>query len=329
MAVSPDFWQPRRVRTMYFIGVTTAKSSIMQVFPRWSATWGLDAHLDGYDAPIHAPAEVYRAIVQHIQRDPLSLGALVTTHKIDLLAATRDLFDELDPNAELCGEISAICKRDGKLIGYALDPVSAGLAWGAFVPPGHFRRDQRSPQGSIQGGDQEPAVLCLGAGGAAIALSVYLARHPNIADRPSRFLAVDLNADRLDNLRRIHARLNSEVQVEYILNDNPARNDALLTALPPGSAVINATGLGKDRPGSPLTEAAVFPAGGVVWEMNYRGELTFLAQARRQATTRHLTIADGWVYFLHGWTQVISKVFEVPLTPAVFAALDQEASAFR
>jgi hypothetical protein len=27
--------------TMYFIGVTTHRSSIMQVFPRWAAFWGL------------------------------------------------------------------------------------------------------------------------------------------------------------------------------------------------------------------------------------------------------------------------------------------------
>ena len=45
-------------------------------------------------------------IVQHIKDDPLSMGALVTTHKIDLLHACRDLFDYLDPYAEICDEIS-------------------------------------------------------------------------------------------------------------------------------------------------------------------------------------------------------------------------------
>lgn len=86
----------RTAPTMYFVGVTTKQSSIMNVFPKWSAILGLGAELVGYDAPLHASDDVYRAIVQHIKDDPLSLGALVTTHKIDLLAAARDLFDYLD-----------------------------------------------------------------------------------------------------------------------------------------------------------------------------------------------------------------------------------------
>ena len=136
MSISPDFWKPRTVPTMYFIGVTTGKSSIMRVFPQWSNILGLGANIEGYDAAIHAPAEDYRAIVQHIKRDPLSLGALVTTHKIDLLEATRDMFDELDPFAQLCGEVSSISKVDGRLVGHAIDPISSGLSWEAFVEPG-------------------------------------------------------------------------------------------------------------------------------------------------------------------------------------------------
>ena len=43
--------------------------------------------------------------------------------------------------------------------------------------------------------------------------------------------------------------------------------------------VILATGLGKDAPGSPVTARARFPDQGIVWELNYRGELIFLEQA--------------------------------------------------
>ena len=64
----------------------------------------------------------------------LSRGALVTTHKIDLLKACRDLFDEFDYYAQLTGEISCISKRDGKLCGHAKDPISSGLALEAFLP---------------------------------------------------------------------------------------------------------------------------------------------------------------------------------------------------
>src|SRR5215216_6426506 len=97
MTVSEDFWKARSVPTMYFIGVTTTQSSIMKVFPQWSNLLNLSAHIEGYDAPIHASAEIYRAIVRHIKQDPLSMGALVTTNKIDLLNASGDMFDFLDP----------------------------------------------------------------------------------------------------------------------------------------------------------------------------------------------------------------------------------------
>ena len=161
----------RKVPTLYFVGVTTTKSSIMKVFPKWSEILGLGAEIAGYDAAIHAPAEDYRAIVRHIKEDPLSMGALVTTHKIDLLDASRDMFEYLDPYAELCGELSSISKRNGQLRGHAKDPITSGLAWEAFIEPGYFARTGAE-------------VLCLGAGGSAVAHSVYLAKRPNAADRP-------------------------------------------------------------------------------------------------------------------------------------------------
>jgi shikimate 5-dehydrogenase len=77
--------------------------------------------------------------------------------------------------------------------------------------------------------------------------------------------------------------------------------------------VINATGLGKDAPGSPITGRAPFPPDGLAWELNYRGDLLFLDQARAAAARQRLTVEDGWVYFLHGWTRVIAEVFDVDI----------------
>jgi hypothetical protein len=37
-------------------------------------------------------------------------------------------------------------------------------------------------------------------------------------------------------------------------------------------------------------------------------------QAEAQQKTRNMTIEDGWTYFIHGWTQVISEVFHVDIT---------------
>jgi shikimate 5-dehydrogenase len=79
--------------TMYFIGVTTGKSSIMKVFPEWAQALGLkNTVMKGIDIEIHAEPEVYREVVEFIKHDPLSYGALVTTHKIDLYNAAKDMF---------------------------------------------------------------------------------------------------------------------------------------------------------------------------------------------------------------------------------------------
>ena len=87
--------------TMYFIGVTTTKSSIMKLFPLWAKELGLkDAVIKGIDIEIHAEPEIYRDAVAFIKNDPLSLGALVTTHKIDLYNATKDMFEYHDPHAK-------------------------------------------------------------------------------------------------------------------------------------------------------------------------------------------------------------------------------------
>jgi shikimate 5-dehydrogenase len=301
------------VPTMYFIGVTTRQSSIMRVFPRWAAILNLGARLVGYDAPLHADAAIYRTIVERIKDDPLSLGALVTTHKIDLFDATRDLFDYLDPHARICGEISCISKRGEALEGHAKDPITAGLAWGTFVPLGHFSRTGAE-------------VLCFGAGGSATALSVFLAGLPESEDRPRRFVTVGRRQASLEKLRHIHQQLRTEIDFGYVLNEDPTRNDELMAALSPGSVVVNATGMGKDRPGSPITDSGQFPEQGIAWELNYRGALDFLRQARSQQMGRQLLVEDGWAYFLHGWTQVVAQVFHISLTPELFIALSEAAA---
>jgi shikimate dehydrogenase len=316
--VSAGSVETRPVPTMEFIGVTTGSSSIMKVFPRWAQVLDLgEAKLKGRDLPLEAEPDLYRQAVEQIRSDPLSMGALVTTHKIKLLAAAHDLFDELDPYARLCEEVSCISKRDGRVIGHAKDPITAGRSLRALLDPGYFRRTAGE-------------VLCLGAGGAGTAISVYLMSGQTSADPPSRIVMVDKSQERLEVLRKVHGRLGrSSTEVEYVENANSAENDELLAGLPPGSLVVNATGMGKDVPGSPVTVSARFPERGVVWELNYRGELDFLRQARRQQRTRDLKVEDGWLYFLHGWSEVIAEVFHVELTPERFRLLSAEAETIR
>lgn len=306
-------YQAADQRTMYFIGVTTGKSSIMKVFPAWSTHLGLDAVMKGIDfAPNSEPA-AYRAAVAFIKQDPLSLGALVTTHKVNLLKASKDLFDELDPYARTLHEISSISKRGPRLIGHAKDPITAGASLEAIVPEGYWAK--------------AGAALCiLGSGGSSLALTLYLHNKKQQGlDVPSRIVVTARRETSLAEMRHVHGQIGFGIPIDYKLAPTPSEADAIVGQLPPRSMVVNATGLGKDGPGSPLTDAVVFPEGGLVWEFNYRGDLVFLEQANAAAAARSLKVHDGWVYFIHGWTRVIAEVFniDIPMSGPAFDALSR------
>jgi shikimate 5-dehydrogenase len=140
-------------------------------------------------------------------------------------------------------------------------------------------------------------------------------------DGPARIAVVNRSPGRLEALRAVHARLNAATRVDYIENSDPRVNDRLVRDLRPGSMVINATGMGKDSPGSPTTDAVEFPEGGVAWELNYRGELQFLRQALAQRERRGLDVQDGWRYFIHGWAVVMEEVFERTIDDAQLSRL--------
>jgi shikimate 5-dehydrogenase len=284
---------------MGFLGVTTGSSSIMRIFPRWAEALDLPTrHLQGHDVALDAAPEVYRELVEAMKGDPDYLGALVTSHKISIYDAAKDLFDEVDHFGRLCGEISSISKQGSRLLGHAKDPITADLAMKEFLPDDYF--------------SQRPAqVLCLGSGGAAAAITWCLAQRD---DLPAAIVCTDVHQERLDHLATVHREADLDPDlVTYELVDRPA--DTLLEALPAGSLVINATGLGKDRNGSPLSPLAQYPRDGIVWELNYRGSLEMLHGARAQQDARKLTVIEGWRYFIHGWTQVIAEVFDLDMPP--------------
>jgi len=295
--------------TMYFIGVTTGKSSINQVFPLWMKELGHEEIvLEGIDHPIHDDPQAYRKTVEQIKFDPQSLGALVTTHKMDLYAAARDLFEYLDPYATLCSELSSISKQGNRLEGHAKDPISAGLSMDAITGEGYFGKT---------GGH----VLIFGAGGSSLATVLHLINKKDKKNRPDRIIVVNRSQPRLDHMQQMVSGLQTDIQMEYILNSNPSINDQIMERIPAGSVVVNATGMGKDIPGSPVSNSGKFPENGIALEFNYRGELDFLHQARDQEEKRQLRIEDGWEYFLHGWTQVIVQVLHIDLTPDLFKKL--------
>lgn len=300
---------------MGFVGVTTASSSIMKVFPLWADILGLPTRtLVGHDLPMDADPAQYRAMVEQIRDDPHHRGALVTTHKLNVYAAASDLFDELDPFAVSCAEISSIAKRGSTLSGRAKDPITVDLALRDFLPADHFARTGAE-------------VVILGAGGSGTALSWALAERD---DAPALITVTARTQDKLDHLREVHRQHGTpEGLLRYVVTETPEEADALVTAAPAGSVIANATGLGKDRPGSPLTDAVVFPQDAYVWEFNYRGSLEFLHQAEAQEDDRALHVVDGWRYFIHGWSQVVADVFDLDLTPEIVERLAEAAESVR
>ena len=179
-------------------------------------------------------------------------------------------------------------------------PSPAACALEAFLPEGHWE-------------ETGAEAFCLGAGGSSIAITSYLMEARHGRNRPSRIVVSNRSLPRLEELKAIHQKLACPLPIEYHHTPRPEESDALLNRLKPHSLVMNATGLGKDAPGSPITAGGLFPAGGFAWDFNYRGNLLFLDQARAQAAARQLAVEDGWVYFLHGWTRVIAEAFDVDI----------------
>jgi len=296
--------------TFYFVGVTTGQSSIIRIFPKWADVLGIKADIKGIDLPPHAPEEDYRKVIDFMKNDPLSLGALVTTHKLDLFKACRDMFDYIDPYAEKLAEVSSLSKKNGSFCAHAKDPISSGLALEDFIPCGFW---------ADHGGE----VLLLGAGGSSLAMSLYFSQKETADDRPRRITIANRSEGRLISAKTALSGCEERIEFRFLHCPSPDDNDRLVAALPPYSLVVNATGLGKDAPGSPTTDAVSYSENSMVWEINYRGDLLFMRQALAQKEAKKLHVEDGWNYFIYGWTQVIQEVFHITISTEQLAELSR------
>lgn len=289
-----------------FVGVTTEESAINRLLPLWAGKLGIDATIEGYDLPLNASASACRDFVSSIKADRRVRGALVTSHKTALFEHAADAFDRLDDNARTLREISCISRDGNDFVGSAKDPVTAHLAFDRMVGAGHWPSNTGAE------------VLILGAGGAGVAIAAMLdGKSPG----PSRVTVTDTAPARTAEVQRMAGVLGS-TRLASVVVSSPEESDALVLSLPAGSLVVNATGMGKNLAGAPISQAATFPNDGLVWELNYRGELDFLQLAARQAKKRRLRLFDGWTYFLFGWAAVICEVWKLELTPPLFDELE-------
>ena len=271
------------VADVVFVGVTTGSSLVHRAMPAWQPLLASPCGLRGVDISLGADDGTYVRLLGDLLRDESVAGAVVTTHKARMFRAGRELFARLDPVALACEEVNAVRRTGGGLHGWARDPVSAGRVADRIWP------------------DAEGQVICLGAGGTAVALARHL-----LTTRPRlRFACADQDPAAVGHLARLAAR----PVAGYV---GTGHWDDLVSTAPPGSLIVNATGMGKDRPGAPITSRARFPPRSVIWELNYRGDLKFLSQARLQARGRQLQVHDGWQLFCHGWAAALTPILGLP-----------------
>ncbi|MEN3309988.1 MAG: shikimate dehydrogenase [Micromonosporaceae bacterium] len=301
-----------------FVGVDTGGSLVHPVFGRWAEALGQPWILRGVDLPADTPAGTYLRLVETMRANRLVHGAIVTAHKLRLYRACASALTRRDRLVDLTHEINTLTTVDGTVTGDARDAVS--LTHVLPTVPRHHTG------GRLDG----LHLLCLGSGGAATALLLALHLDPTTgrprADLPAHTTFTDTDPDALDALRAVAQRAGIQpARLSYAHVHDRTGNDALVASLPAPALVINATGLGKDTPGSPLTHDAPLRPGTVAWDFNYRGDLTFLRQARAAGATT----VDGWDYFVAGWAGGLTAIAGTPLTSDLLTRLSRAAAGYR
>jgi shikimate dehydrogenase len=251
-------------------------------------------------------------------------GAVITAHKLRLYRACAQDLQRRDWLADVTHEINALATGP-VLGGYARDALSLARVLPALI----------GSAGAASARDLH--VLCLGAGGAATALllALHLDTDPGgdgaasprpRADPPASVTFTDVDRRALDDLRAVAGRAGiAASRLSFIRVREPAESDALVAGLPSPALVINATGLGKDAAGSPVTGAARFAPAALAWDLNYRGDLVFL----RQAAAAGATAMDGWDYFVAGWAGGLTAIAETPFTTELLSRFAEAAAPHR
>ena len=304
------------MKQFWFIGVTTGQSMIMRLFPILAEVLGIQGtRMYGVDLPPGVEGQKIRETVQELRANSDDLGALVTTHKLAVWEEASDLFAKVDEHATRLQEISCISKdKYGKLIGHAKDPITSGKAMESIMGKDHWQAHPKA----------EAMVLGCGGAGTAIIEQLLYGEEGNV---PQKITGLEHNRGRLKKVRNDFSNIKKLILEESESSGETAAG--IMSRLPPNSLIVNATGMGKDLPGSPVPKSIDFPEQAIVWELNYRGSLEFYRHAQEQEASRKLRIHDGWDYFLLGWSSVMEEVFHFELTELLMDQLKKTAKQLR
>ncbi len=299
---------------IWFVGVSTAGSAALNAFPAWMDSLGVEADLVCVDLPLDAPDDTYGQLIARLRASAEVIGAVITGHKARLFETARDQLDAVSDAARACREISVLRRDGNRVCGTAIEVRSSAAALREIVPEEHWATGARE-------------LLILGAGGTAAALVAAIFEPPREGPAgPSAVHLIDLVPARAEQLAEHIGRLSRDTAVSVHPTEEAS---AVLAGLPPGSVIVNATGVGKDTPGSPIPLPATWPEQAIFWEINYRGELPLLKDAIDQTARRSLVTHDGWTLFVAGWSEALPAILNRPLTGEQRARIQKAARAAR
>jgi shikimate dehydrogenase len=278
-------------RFLVFLGRDAARSLAVTAFPAWMAVLKEECELVCVNMPPNMADREYVALIHELRSRPGCVGMQVTNHKVALFQAARQEFDGFSGDCTVLEEAGGIVITDNRLIG--ISPDSAA-----------FRREfgnHRELASSVE-------VVLLGGGGAARAVVLVASTLPGV----QKISVTEVNPRRRLDFSRWVSNLGPDLQVHIDVLPADA-NDELVSCAGNGALIVNASGMGKDVEGSPVSSSVEFPQESTVWDLNYRGQLDFLVHARQQAEAKRLRIIDGFSLFISNWTWLLENVLRKQL----------------
>ncbi len=290
-----DLPSPPDKPTVYIVGSETLPDGILDVYPKWARRFGhRSAAIEPVAAPSGAGSAEYERFIDFLRDEYHAIGAIMISNASALFEHTRQMFDEVDGDAELLGEIGVVVRTPGTLTGLA--PAK--------------RAAQQAYEQIFGDGSNPPEALIIGATGPARALAMALSESGK-----RRVCLTTLDGKSMTNMRQRIAELSEDKRPTLRHIESQLEHDRLVTLLPPGSLVVNAMGPGdKDTP-SPVGDAALFPQNGLIWDLEAVGiSSPFLDKARHQRRPRGLRLADGPIFHQYQWFTAAAAVFGITPT---------------
>lgn len=296
-----DLPPPPKKPTVYIVGVQPLPQELLDALPKWARRFG---HRSTAIVPVAVTSDPdvagYQAFVDFLRDEYHAVGAIMVSHADALFDYTRQMFDELTGDTQLLGEIGVAVRSPGNLTGLAPAKNAALQAYQ-----------------HVFGGDSDPEeVLIIGASAPARALALALSGATN-GSGPRRVALTTLDGKSMSDMRQRIAGLPEEQRPELRHIQSQLEHDRLVTLLPPGSLVVNATEADDEDTASPVGDAALFPQNGLVWDLDAVGiSSPFLDKARQQRSARGLRLADGPAFHQIQWIAATAAVFGAETTPA-------------